>query len=119
MGLIMIDRTLDYINIGGILINILLILYMKHYINVFKKKTTLNLLNSKIKIFIDGILIIEFLFLFSLWNINEPNLLLSTIAENVKTFYFMSIIIITWKDIRDDASEIMNIEKSEKADYGL
>lgn len=123
MTLLTFDRILDYINIICLTINVLAIFYINYFSYKFKVKTNIRLLEHGTRRFLDGILAIELLFLFALYawvftpadetlgGIADPSLLLYIIAEHVKSFYFMSVIFLTWKDVKIDATHILDAKR--------
>jgi hypothetical protein len=121
MSLLLFDRTMDYINLAVIVINVLFVLYLKYFNYRFKKLTKMNLLSSKCGTFLDGILIIEFFFFAALYTwigtegdealggIADPSLLFYLVAEHTKSFYFLSVILLTWRNIKKEAKNIISI----------
>ena len=126
MTVLQFDRGMDYLNLTCIAVNVVSILFLKCFVHKFKKKTAINLLNSRTRSFVDGILIIESLFFGALYvwintqgdkklgGMSDPSLLLYIIAENCKSFYFLSVILLTWQDVRTDANHILDALRGRK-----
>jgi len=110
--------TIDSLNITLITINIISCLYLKYFVCRAKKKDNINLLDSRTKIVLDGILIIESFFFAAVYvwigtgrsnsfgGATDPSLMLYTFAEWIKGIYFMSIIFLVIKDVRFAAKNI-------------
>lgn len=120
MSLLILEQILDIINIACLSCNILFISYIRYFAYKFYRKTHIKVLATGTRRILDGFLIIELLNLMALysWVSNDVSAeiggltnwttILYVFAEHIRSFYFLSVILITGKDVKFDAAHILD-----------
>jgi len=111
------ERILDYVNLGCISLNIFFVIYLRFSNYLFFKQYGAQIISKKTIRFLDGVLIIESLFLAALYSWIKNNILfgaeelsltLYNIAEHGKSLYFLSACFLIWKEARYDKIKILS-----------
>jgi len=123
------DSFFDWFNFGCIILNLVFAFYIRGISIWFRKKYVVEVLPLKSRGLLDGIIIVEGLFLAALWSwmggtidtatkvaaevtgtspaVVDPSILYYIIAENGKSLYFMSVNFLIWREVKE-AIDIVN-----------